>query len=64
MRRLTVRASGHGTDRDRAAGRIISRPLVLVFLSTFGALTSFYLLLSVTPMYAAAAGWGAQGPGW
>ena len=34
-----------------------------MFLSTFGALTSFYLLLSVTPMYAASAGAGSAGAG-
>jgi MFS family permease len=44
-------------------GRILSGPLALVFLSEFCALTSFYLLLSVTPMYAAAAGAGSAGAG-
>ena len=46
-----------------AAARIISRPLALVFLAEFCALTGFYLLLSVTPMYAAAAGVGSAGAG-
>ena len=50
--------TGHG----RPGGRIISAPLALVFLSEFCALTSFYLLLSVTPMYAAA-GAGSAGAG-
>jgi MFS family permease len=55
----------HGTpDRaTRPGGRILSGPLALVFLSEFCALTSFYLLLSVTPMYAAAAGAGSAGAG-
>ena len=43
--------------------RLISGPLALVFLSSFGTLTSFYLLLSVTPMYAAAAGAGSAEAG-
>jgi MFS family permease len=47
-------AQGVGTPR----GRLVSRPLALVFLSEFCALTSFYLMLSVTPMYAAAVGAG------
>ncbi len=45
------------------AGRIVSRPLALVFLSEFCALTSFYLLLSVTAMTAAASGGRARGAG-
>jgi MFS family permease len=48
-----------GTPR----GRIVSGPLALVFLTEFCALTSFYLLLSVTPMYAAAVGAGSTGAG-
>ena len=48
-----------GTRRER----LISGPLALVFLAEFCALTSFYLLLSVTPMYAAAAGAGSAGAG-
>src|SRR6266576_1745205 len=48
-----------GTPR----GRIVSGPLALVFLSEFCALTSFYLLLSVTPLYAAAVGAGSAGAG-
>ena len=51
--------AGDGTPRVR----LISGPLALVFLSLFGTLTSFYLLLSVTPMYAAAAGAGSAGAG-
>jgi MFS family permease len=45
------------------AARIISGPLALVFLAEFCALTGFYLLLSVTPMFAAAAGAGSAGAG-
>ena len=43
--------------------RLVSGPLALVFLAEFCALTSFYLLLSVTPMYAAAVGAGSTGAG-
>jgi MFS family permease len=60
----------HGTGHDGIAQdtgepgcRIVSGPLALVFLAEFGALTSFYLMLSVTPMYAAAAGAGSAGAG-
>jgi predicted MFS family arabinose efflux permease len=55
----------HATpDRaTRPGGRILSGPLALVFLSEFCALTAFYLLLSVTPMCAAAAGAGSAGAG-
>jgi MFS family permease len=52
------------TDRaDGPVGHILSAPLALVFLAEFCALTSFYLLLSVTPMYAAAAGAGSAEAG-
>jgi len=44
-------------------GRIVSKTLSLVFGSEFAALTSFYLLLSVTPRYAAQAGAGSAGAG-
>jgi len=43
--------------------RIITGPLALVLLVVFGTLTSFYLLLSVTPKYAAEAGAGSAGAG-
>jgi MFS family permease len=62
MSTLTSKRS-HGTGRVAPGARIISGPLALVFLSTFGALTSFYLLLSVTPMYAASDGAGSAGAG-
>jgi MFS family permease len=47
-----------------APGRhMVSGPLALVFGSEFCALTSFYLMLSVTPGYAAAVGAGSAGAG-
>jgi predicted MFS family arabinose efflux permease len=39
-----------------ARARIITPALLRVFVSEFGALTSFYLLLSVVPLYAASIG--------
>jgi MFS family permease len=62
MSTLTHAESG----RDVAVvprARLVSGPLALVFLSAFGILTSFYLLLSVSPMYAASAGAGTAGAG-
>jgi MFS family permease len=52
-------ARGAGAPR----GRIVSGPLALVFLAEFCALTGFFLMLSVTPMYAAAVGAGSTGAG-
>jgi predicted MFS family arabinose efflux permease len=63
MSTLTCTAASQDTDGGRPAERLISGPLALVFLSTFGALAGFYLLLSVTPRYAAAAGSGSAGAG-
>jgi MFS family permease len=57
-------------DRDTAAGRatsgrppILTRPLLLLFVADFGSLTSFFLLLSVVPLYAASTGAGRTGAG-
>ena len=61
--RRGTRHGGTAQSTGTPAGRIVSGPLALVFLSEFCALTSFYLLLSVTPMYAAAAGTGTAGAG-
>ena len=61
--RRGTRHDGTAQSIGTPAGRIVSGPLALVFLSEFCALTSFYLLLSVTPMYAAAAGTGTAGAG-
>ena len=43
--------------------RLVSGRFAAALLSSFGALTSFYLLLSVTPMYAVSAGAGSAGAG-
>jgi predicted MFS family arabinose efflux permease len=43
--------------------RLLSGPLAATFLAEFTSLTSFFLLLSVMPMLAAAAGVGSSGAG-
>ena len=42
---------------------ILNRPLLLVFVASFGAMTGFYLLLSVVPLYAESIGAGGVGAG-
>ena len=42
---------------------ILNRALVLVFVASFGAMTGFYLLLSVVPLYAESVGAGGVGAG-
>ena len=61
--RRSSNSDGTPGSAGRPGGRILSGPLALVFLSEFCALTSFYLLLSVTPLYAAAVGAGSAGAG-
>jgi MFS family permease len=63
MSTSTYTGSSRETGGARPVGRIISGPLALVFASEFCALTSFYLLLSVTPMFATAAGAGSAEAG-
>jgi MFS family permease len=63
MSTLTHLESTPATCIAAPRARIVSGPLALVFLSSFAALTSFYLLLSVTPMYAAKVGAGSTGAG-
>src|SRR2546430_5658388 len=55
----------HATRYDTPASRprLVSGRFAAALLSSFGALTSFYLLLSVTPMYAMSAGAGSAGAG-
>jgi MFS family permease len=52
------RQPAHHRSRPAPRARLVSGRLALALLSSFCALTSFYLLLSVTPMFAAAAGAG------
>src|SRR5258705_3252063 len=51
------------SDYRAARTRLVSGRLALALMSSFGALTSFYLLLSVTPMYAVSAGAGTAEAG-
>ena len=46
-----------------AVPRLVSRALFMYFISAFGSMTSFYLLLSVVPLFATAAGVGRVGAG-
>jgi MFS family permease len=59
----TVRKTARRTIGAPRRNRLVSLPLALVFLSSAATLTSFYLLLSVTPMYAAASGASGAGAG-
>jgi hypothetical protein len=55
-----VRTAHSGqSGRPAPRTRLMSGRLALVLMSSFGALTSFYLLLSVTPMYAVSTGAGS-----
>ena len=63
MSTLTRLESGRETGAATPRARMISGPLALVFVSEFAMLTSFYLLLSVTPMYVVKAGSGSAGAG-
>ncbi len=55
----------HATRYDIPAARprLVTGRFAAALLSDFGVLTSFYLLLSVTPMYAVSAGAGSAGAG-
>jgi MFS family permease len=59
MTALTQPESARRTHGDTSRAPIITGPLLRVFAGSFGTLTSFYLLLSVTPMLAASGGAGA-----
>jgi hypothetical protein len=50
-------------DRPAPRARLVSGRLALALMSSFDALTSFYLMLSVTPMYAMSAGAGSAEAG-
>src|SRR6201995_2620832 len=55
------RAAQHRIPATRP--RLLTGRFAAALLASFGALTSFYLLLSVTPMYAVSAGAGSAGAG-
>jgi len=50
-------------DSPASRPRLVSGRFAAALLASFGALTSFYLLLSVTPMYAVSAGADSAGAG-
>ncbi|QYJ15574.1 hypothetical protein Rxycam_01398 [Rubrobacter xylanophilus DSM 9941] len=60
---MTSEGPHPAASRDPVRPRVLTRPLVLVFASSFGFSTSFYLLLSVVPIYAASVGAGEAGAG-
>ena len=64
--RFTVHAMSTSTQAQpgiAASARLLSVPLAATFLAEFTSLTSFFLLLSVVPMLAAAGGDGSTGAG-
>jgi len=63
MSTTTPQCPGPAQSDASQRSRLISRPVILVFASTLGMLSSFYLLVSVTPMYASSAGAGTAGAG-
>jgi len=60
---MSTLTQGQRATSDGAPAPLISLPLALTFLAEFTSLTSFFLLLSVMPMLAAAAGAGSSGAG-
>src|SRR5579859_3413780 len=63
MSTLTRTRPGTQDGGAGAPARLVSLPLALTFLAEFTSLTSFFLLLSVLPMLAAAAGASSSGAG-
>ncbi|MBV9444561.1 MAG: MFS transporter [Streptosporangiaceae bacterium] len=63
MSTLTQARAASQHDGADAPARLLSLPLALTFLAEFTSLTSFFLLLSVLPMLAAAAGVSSSGAG-
>jgi MFS family permease len=53
----------HASALDHTRSRLLSLPLALSFAAEFTSLTSFFLLLSVMPMLATAAGASSSGAG-
>ncbi len=63
MSTLTQAEPAVRRTRNPSRPRLLSGRLLLVFGCSLGTLTSFYLMISVTPMYATAAGAGSAGAG-
>jgi MFS family permease len=65
-KRSRLRSEGSGvvtSASNPSTPRLLNRSLALVLLSVFGTGASFYLLLSVVPLYATSLGSGAIGAG-
>jgi predicted MFS family arabinose efflux permease len=60
---MTITEGTPSRLRTTAPPKLLSRALTLYFVSAFGSMTSFYLLLAVVPLYATAAGAGGVGAG-
>ena len=60
---MSTTTQARPATRDGAPTRLLSPPLALTFVAEFSSLTSFFLLLSVLPMLAAAAGASSAGAG-
>jgi MFS family permease len=60
---MSILTQAQPATQDGASARLLSLPLTLTFLAEFTSLTSFFLLLSVLPMLAAAAGASSSGAG-
>ncbi|MFE2293192.1 MFS transporter [Streptomyces sp. NPDC059452] len=52
-----------GPTAATGTGRLLTRPMVMLLVASVGGMGSFYLLLSVIPLYAATAGGGGAGAG-
>jgi len=60
---MSMMTQARPAAQDGAPARLLSLPLALTFLAEFTSLTSFFLLLSVLPMLAAAAGASSSSAG-
>jgi predicted MFS family arabinose efflux permease len=60
---LTMAEADASTGASRSLPPIFTRQLLLIFVADLGSLTSFFLLLSVVPLYATSNGAGRAGAG-
>jgi predicted MFS family arabinose efflux permease len=60
---MTITEDSTPRPGTTASPRLLSRALALYFVSAFGSMTSFYLLLAVVPLYATSAGASGVGAG-
>lgn len=59
----SVNARAARTAAATGTSRLLTRPMLLLLVASVGGMGSFYLLLSVLPLYAATAGGGGVGAG-